>query len=324
MESISRPTSGNKALDDHRLQDLLIKSSRTFALAIPQLPEAMRREVTIAYLLFRIADTFEDASSSWSQERQIAVLAEFEALLADPSVERAEELTGIWLMEPPTDHAGYLELLEQTAGVLASWLGLDEAARVSIGEHTRRTTHLMARFVRQTDNEGVLRLGGMEDLRQYCYAVAGIVGEMLTDLFLVGSTELVGIGDYLHSRAAAFGEGLQLVNILKDSAGDAVEGRNYLPPGVARADVFELARHDLEAAAEYVLAIQKAGAPGGVVAFTALPVELAWATLDKVEAQGPGSKISRYTVFQLHNRVQRAIVEGSPVLEVRGTERASR
>jgi phytoene/squalene synthetase len=32
-----------------------------FALAIPLLPEPTRNRVGIAYLLFRIADTFEDA-----------------------------------------------------------------------------------------------------------------------------------------------------------------------------------------------------------------------------------------------------------------------
>ena len=37
---------------------LLVRTSRTFALAIPLLPEPLRREVGVAYLLFRIADTF--------------------------------------------------------------------------------------------------------------------------------------------------------------------------------------------------------------------------------------------------------------------------
>ncbi len=45
-----------------RLEELLFKTSRTFALSIPLLPEPTRREVTVAYLLFRIADTLEDGS----------------------------------------------------------------------------------------------------------------------------------------------------------------------------------------------------------------------------------------------------------------------
>ena len=57
---------------DARLQDLLVKTSRTFALAIPQLPQPTLREVTIAYLLFRIADTFEDAGVLWDRPRRFA------------------------------------------------------------------------------------------------------------------------------------------------------------------------------------------------------------------------------------------------------------
>ena len=53
------------------LDDLLEKTSRTFALSIPVLPEPTRREVMIAYLLFRIADTFEDAAH-WQPEARIA------------------------------------------------------------------------------------------------------------------------------------------------------------------------------------------------------------------------------------------------------------
>jgi phytoene/squalene synthetase len=45
------------------LADLLQRTSRTFGLAIPRLSEPTRTEVTIAYLLFRIADTLEDAAN---------------------------------------------------------------------------------------------------------------------------------------------------------------------------------------------------------------------------------------------------------------------
>ena len=58
------------------LEELLIASSRTFALAIPHLPEPTRREVTIAYLLFRVADTFEDATS-WPRSSRIEALERF-------------------------------------------------------------------------------------------------------------------------------------------------------------------------------------------------------------------------------------------------------
>ena len=48
-----------------------------------RLPEPTRREVTISYLLFRIADTFED-SASWTRKRRIRALEIFCDLLANP------------------------------------------------------------------------------------------------------------------------------------------------------------------------------------------------------------------------------------------------
>ena len=44
------------------VDDLLQKTSRTFAITIPMLPMPTRQEVGVAYLLFRIVDTFEDAT----------------------------------------------------------------------------------------------------------------------------------------------------------------------------------------------------------------------------------------------------------------------
>ena len=40
------------------LRPLLQKTSRTFALTIPLLPEPLQTDVVVAYLLFRIIDTF--------------------------------------------------------------------------------------------------------------------------------------------------------------------------------------------------------------------------------------------------------------------------
>ena len=310
----SSPAAAAAESDADFLQDLLVKTSRTFALSIPELPDPTMREVTIAYLLFRIADTFEDATVLWDHPKRFATLHEFADLLREPSVERSRELTATWVAEPPIDHQGYMELLQKTPEVIAALKSLSDPAQQAICHHTIRTSELMAGFVDKTDEDGVLQLEGLDRLRDYCYAVAGIVGEMLTELFLLERASLDPVGDYLRERAALFGEGLQLVNILKDSATDATEGRNYLPKGVDRRDVFSLARTDLEAAAEYCLAIQRSGGPNGIVAFTALPVELAWATLDKVERKGPGSKIGRAEVFFLHKRMHRAIDKGRPVL----------
>ncbi|MDE2976946.1 MAG: squalene/phytoene synthase family protein [Acidobacteriota bacterium] len=295
------------------LEDLLVKTSRTFALSIPQLEGATRDQVTLGYLLLRIADTLEDAAV-WSREQRVEALFRFGDLLNDTDETAGcgtEALVRSWLAEPPSPHEGYLELLEATDDVLSAYLALDPPARSVVGRHVRRTCVGMAHIVRRADRDGELRLRGIPELRDYCYVVAGIVGEMLTELFLLGAP-LEQVAEALRRRAAAFGEALQLVNILKDAAADEDEGRSFIRDGRDRTLAFELARADLEVAGEYVAHLQRAGAPRGYLGFTALPVRLAWATLARVEERGPGSKLTRSEVAALVGALHADLDAGRP------------
>jgi farnesyl-diphosphate farnesyltransferase len=300
------------------VEHLLARTSRTFALSIPLLPEPARTEVTTAYLLFRIADTFEDATA-WPGARRREALSDFTRLLETSG--RGASVNGAasaharaWIASPPVSHEGYLDLLRETPRVLASLAGLKPAARAAICRHLGRTTLGMARYVEGAQNGQVLAIADLPGLQDYCYVVAGIVGEMLTELFLLAEPALDPLGPTLAPRARHFGEGLQLTNILKDASDDATEGRRYLPRGVDRAAVIALAREDLRRAEEYVRALQEGGASRGLVAFTALPVLLAFATLDRVEEHGPGAKVSRSDVAALLERMNQALDEGSPVV----------
>lgn len=304
------------------LPQLLEKTSRTFALSIPLLPEPTREEVTVAYLLFRIADTFEDATA-WPGTRRIGALERFTRLLEAPDRDEGRRAAEEWARDVPVDHDGYRELLRETPLVLERFRDLRAEGRGLVGRHTIRTARGMARIVARTDEDGVLRLADLQDVRDYCYVVAGIVGEMLTELFLLGRDELRSAAPYLRDRAVRFGEALQLVNILKDAATDAREGRLYLPPDLRRAEVFELAYGGLGAAAEYTLALQEAGAERGIVAFNALPVRLAWATLSRVEERGPGAKISRGQVWEIVASLERALDEGRPAVSPPSARHAS-
>jgi farnesyl-diphosphate farnesyltransferase len=298
------------------LDDLLIKTSRTFALTIPLLPEPTRREVTVAYLLFRIADTFEDASH-WPRRRRIEALERFATLLEDDGLTAGRGDSACWgpaggssaptKEGPLSAHEGYIELIGEMPAVLEAFGALQPGAQARIRHHTSRTARGMAEFVARTGDDGELALVDVADLQAYCYVVAGIVGEMLTELFVLGRSALDPIAPYLAQRAARFGEALQLVNILKDRADDAREGRTYVPPHVDPAEVFDLARRALAASVEYVHALQAACAPRGLVEFTALPVLLARATLDRVEDSGPGAKLSRPEVAAIVEHMRREL-----------------
>jgi farnesyl-diphosphate farnesyltransferase len=320
------------------LEDLLLRTSRTFALSIPHLPEPTRGEVTLAYLLFRIADTFEDAPD-WPRAEKIAALGAFSDLLDGP--EREAEIAAAarrWQDEVPCTQPGYRELLAEIPYVLDRFFALDPRAVAPIREHTRRTISGMAAYVARGNDRGELSLVDIADLRAYCYVVAGIVGELLTELFVLrqlgqpalSPRDLSEIADALSRRAPLFGEGLQLVNILKDSAADALEGRHYLPAlpagseAAVRGEVAALARRDLLIAGEYVLDLQRAGADRGLVTFNALPLHLAHATLDRVERDGPGAKLTRPEVYAIVQRLNGALDKNEPAAWSALAEKAER
>jgi farnesyl-diphosphate farnesyltransferase len=293
------------------LDALLEKTSRTFALSIPMLPEPTRRHVSIAYLLFRVADTFEDAAL-WTRPKRLAALDDLAKLLETPGGETVS--AGRWLRDAPVAHAGYLELLRETPAVMEAYWSVPSPARAVVRRDLLRTVSGMAGFVRRGDVRGNLRLDSLRELRDYCYVVAGIVGEMLTELFLLDADVLAPFASRLRRRSRFFGEALQLVNILKDAGSDATEGRVYLPGGVERADVFARARRDLDIASAYVATLQLAGAPEGFVAFTGSPAVLARASLDRIESGAPGAKLTRAEVGALMERMFESLADGRPLL----------
>jgi farnesyl-diphosphate farnesyltransferase len=297
------------------LDELLERTSRTFAVAIPFLPDPLRGEVTTAYLLLRIADTFEDATR-WSRAERLSALERFAECVATRNVRAAEDVLPQWLANPPCEHAGYLELLQKTPAVLESVARVSPDRRDIVVRHALRAIKGMADFVGRGTERGELRLRDLPDLQQYCYVVAGIVGELLTDLFLDTWPSLNAARATLENHARAFGEGLQLVNILKDATDDTRDGRYYLPPAVARSAVFDLARRNLQSAATYVLAMQSAGTPRGLVAFLAFPVLLARESLDRTQRIGAGAKVGRDVVAALLSNLNGALDAGQPALSV--------
>ncbi len=279
---------------DAVLHALLEKTSRTFALAIPLLPSPVQQDVTVAYLLFRIADTIEDGERLTTSEK-LAAFERLESHLKLAALGRVGSPISPILPRPACENQDYQELLEQLPLVFEMVCRLDEVVRVPIVTSVEKSIAGMKRFVASCPASGV-RLTSLDELRDYCHVVAGLVGEMLTEVFLARAPELEPARRALSRRARWFGEGLQLVNILKDSGDDEREGRRFIPRHIPRDEVFALARQDLQHASRYVAALRAAAAPPGFVAFTDLPLRLAWRTLECVADSGPGSKVTRAEV----------------------------
>ena len=317
LSTATPPTDASSPDDTRDLHAFLQKTSRTFALTIPLLPEPTRTEVGVAYLLFRIIDTFEDATD-WPAPRRIQALHEAIHLVEDDDADEAAEAAARWTEHPPLAHAGYVELLGAAPRVLGWYRALRPAARAHIGRDVARSARGMADFVGRTDGRGMLQLETLKDLRDYCFAVAGIVGEMLTEIFVLSAPSLASVAGELRARAVRFGEALQLVNILKDARPDASEGRVYLPRQVSLPEVFVLAREDLRVAAEYIELLRTGGADRGLVAFNALNARLATATLRAMRDQGLGAKLTRTQVLGIAADVMHALDTGAPLFEQNG------
>lgn len=306
----SLPSATDETAD--RLGDLLARTSRTFALSIPLLERPLRDEVTIAYLLFRIADTIED-EVDWPAADKARALRGFAAMLS----EHQADVTGLTALiseaitNARVDHAGYAALMSDAASVLDAYAALDAAPRAAIARHLARTAAGMADQITAPTPPGDL-----DAARAYCYAVAGIVGELCTDLFVGRNPSLAPIAHRMMNLAPVFGEGLQLVNILRDERDDADAGRRFIPNPGCRDDLARLAGNDLTAAASYVGGLESHGASPGTVAFNALNACLAFETLALVNTLGPGVKVGKERVGELVDEITGRVARGEAIMPV--------
>jgi farnesyl-diphosphate farnesyltransferase len=106
---------------------------------------------------------------------------------------------------------------------------LNEPQRAAIRRCVELMCYGMPRFQFSASVKG---LAGSSDLDDYCYYVAGVVGEMLTDLFCDYSPEIARHRPALCAIAASFAQGLQMTNILKDVWEDRSRGACWLPQEV--------------------------------------------------------------------------------------------
>jgi farnesyl-diphosphate farnesyltransferase len=209
--------------------------SRTFALTIPQLPMPLRATVTTAYLLCRIADTIEDEPALSAPETR-AFLQRFTAVVA------GTEAPG------PLAREVAARLSERTLPAERELVANMEQVRLGaqLGEHRvpiLRCIELMCEGMHHFQRTASIRgLPRAADLDSYCYYVAGVVGEMLTDLFVQYSAQIAARQTTLDELAASFGEGLQLTNILKDFWEDRSRGACWLPQEVFTRHGVELAQ----------------------------------------------------------------------------------
>ena len=231
-------------------EDLLKSVSRSFYLSLRFLPEPVREVLGLAYLLARASDTVADASSSGKATRLEALDAFAEALGTtggeggdeDQSWERVdgrgadktlqEHVVAVF-SQLRVQHPGETRLLREIRHVMGVFHGmpplLQQEMRKVLGTILRAQRGDLVRFG-YASAECPQSLQTASELEAYAYAVAGCVGEFWTRICVL---QMPGCSlmeeQVLLNLGRRFGQGLQLVNILRDLPEDLRAGRCYLP-----------------------------------------------------------------------------------------------
>lgn len=209
--------------------------SRTFALTIPRLPDPLRTVVGNAYLLCRINDTIEDdpglspAQKAGFWERFVEVVQG----RGDPADFAADLGAELSASTPSGEH----DLIANTARVVRVTRVFPARQRHILSRCVGVMSRGMSEFQNLDTSRGVPSL---REFHRYCYFVAGVVGEMLTELFCEHAAEIEERRGELLPLAVSFGQGLQMTNILKDVWEDLRRGACWLPRDVFRAAGFDL------------------------------------------------------------------------------------
>ena len=211
-------------IDEH-IDGLLKATSRSFHLTLTSLPNSVRDQVGLLYLLARLADTIADSKTE-DVEALIEALDGYQNHLLN---EEKIDLSSIAQLQEDTDEKRLLENLES---VVNAYRNMDA-----------KDSRLMQRCLNviiSGQRLDLVRFGALgseltclendAELDDYAYRVAGSVGEFWTAITL--QNELSGDvpdTDTFDSLGIRFGKALQMTNILRDIPADLALGRCYIP-----------------------------------------------------------------------------------------------
>nr|WP_216862453.1 squalene/phytoene synthase family protein [Polynucleobacter sp. 71A-WALBACH] len=269
--------------------------SRTFALTIPLLPPAIEMVVGNTYLLCRIVDTIEDAAELSPLEKQGLSKLFLEAVLGtipvasfvDPCLNALKGYSNV----------DELDLIAHTPTVLRILHTFPNRDQAAVSRCISIMSDGMSHFHGRQTQDGLKDLAEFEE---YCYVVAGVVGELLTSIFSHYSPGFAKQITGHEQLAIAFGQALQMTNILKDSPEDSARGVSWKPAQISQTELLKIAYEKLQDSLSYILLIPEHEM--GMRRFCFLAFGLAVMTLEKIATRKEFSKqsemkLSRNTVW---------------------------
>nr|WP_307325412.1 phytoene/squalene synthase family protein [Evansella vedderi] len=239
---------------------MLKQTSRTFYIPITLLEPTLKKTVSSAYLCMRAIDEIEDHVLLSSTTKQ-HLLRETANLLKRPFDNEAY----LHLVEP------YKQLLPEVTLKMGNWISTCPSGIVQkVQDSTSIMANGMADWVKKN-----WHIQSKEDLNDYTYYVAGLVGVMLSDIWEWRDGTKTD-----RELAIAYGRGLQTVNILRNIQEDKERGVSFIPEEWSIHDTFEYAEKNLALGNEYMKDINSKS----VLLFCKIPLALANKTLKALKS----------------------------------------
>ncbi|MFD1850908.1 squalene/phytoene synthase family protein [Oceanobacillus bengalensis] len=240
---------------------VLKETSRTFFIPINLLNPTLKMTVGSAYLCMRAIDEIEDHEMLDPDTKQYLLRSTRELLNESDFNEVAYQK----LVKP------YEAQLPEVTLRLGDWINV---CPIEILDKVKESTGIMADgMAKWVQRNWVVKT--KEDLDEYTYYVAGLVGVMLSDIW-----EWYNNTQTDRELAIGYGRGLQAVNMLRNQYEDADRGVNFLPEDWSREDMFQYAKANLQLADEYIKSIETKT----ILHFCKIPLALAKRTLKALDS----------------------------------------
>lgn len=219
-------TSGNR---NHLRGPILRSVSRSFYLSLRILPRPLRDPLSLAYLLARATDTIADTPEPPAELRAAALR---DLALATQGSAPGKTVARLRDSFAPLQRDEAERTLIEQLPALLEWLDeLEAGDRAEVRSVLEKITRGQTLDLERFGEGGAIRaLATAAELDDYTYLVAGCVGKFWTRICFAhvpnfserpeGETRELGV---------QYGQGLQLINILRDAGTDLRHGRCYLP-----------------------------------------------------------------------------------------------
>ncbi len=223
-----------RALDDERMDDILKGVSRSFYLSLQLLPSPVRRQISIAYLVARAADTLADTEVVPREVRK-SLLLDLRAAFEQPEKSAAAAAAIVQALTGTSQVHEENALVRALGDCLEALHGLDPFDALATERVLGTLTTGMVRDIERFDGVHLSALDTLDQLDEHCFFAAGCVGEYWTVITHHHLHEMkpADVAAQIE-RGVRLGKALQYTNVIRDTPQDLAHGRCYLPKELLR------------------------------------------------------------------------------------------